>query len=197
MKNPFMPAPHTCRPGEASSAPRRLFFALTLPPALRRQMVDWRAAQFPAETGRPVAQDNLHLTLAFLGNVGAAQERALRAAAGRLRQPPFTLRLDDCGHWPGAGVVWLGCRRAPRELLQLAGWLRDRAARNGCHQNSLPFHPHISLWRQATKPVALPPDTPGWTADVSRFGLWLSAFDNGRVGYTLLQDWPLHRDGPQ
>ncbi|CAJ0999288.1 RNA 2',3'-cyclic phosphodiesterase [Sodalis praecaptivus] len=138
-----MPALSPRRPAYASCAPRRLFFALTLPPALRRQLVAWRAA------------------------------------AGRLRQPAFDLRLDDCGHWPGAGVVWLGCRRAPRELLQLAAWLRDRAARNGCYQNSLPFHPHISLWRQATRPVALPPDTPGWTTRVSRFGLWLSAFDNG------------------
>lgn len=85
----------------------------------------------------------------------------------------------------------------PRELLQRAAWLRDRAARNGCHQSSLPFHPHISLWRQATQPVALPPDTPGWTIRVGRFGLWLSAFDNGRVRYRLVQDWPLRRAGPQ
>lgn len=192
-----MPALSPRRPADASCAPRRLFFALTLPPALRRQWVAWRAARFPAETGRPVAQANLHLTLVFLGNVGAAQEQVLRAAAGRLRQPAFDLRLDDCGHWPGAGVVWLDCRRAPRELLQLAAWLRDRATRNGCSQNLLPFHPHISLWRQATQPVALPPDTPGWTTHVSRFGLWLSAFDNGRVRYRLVQDWPLRRDGPQ
>lgn len=38
-----MPALSPRRPADASCAPRRLFFALTLPPALHRQLVDWRA----------------------------------------------------------------------------------------------------------------------------------------------------------
>jgi 2'-5' RNA ligase len=36
----------------------------------------------PEDAGRPVAADNLHLTLAFLGEVSAEKQRALAALAG-------------------------------------------------------------------------------------------------------------------
>ena len=49
------------------SEPKRLFFALELPSAVQKQIVQWRATHFPEDAGRPVAADNLHLTLAFLG----------------------------------------------------------------------------------------------------------------------------------
>lgn len=170
---------------------RRLFFAIALPDDVRQAAIAWRAAQFPPEAGRPVAAANLHITLAFLGEVSANKERALRAAALRLRQPAFAITLDDCGHWPGAGVVWLGTRNAPRALLQLAQWLRAQAARNGCYQSPLPFHPHVSLLRQARRALALPSGTPGWQMKVERFGLYASDLDHGRSRYTLLESWPL------
>lgn len=75
------------------SEPKRLFFAIELPADVREQIVAWRAAHFPGEAGRPVAADNLHLTLAFLGEVSADKQKALAALAGRIRQPGFTLTL--------------------------------------------------------------------------------------------------------
>ncbi|QKO14989.1 2'-5'-RNA ligase [Dickeya solani] len=81
-----------------------------------------------------MAAANLHLTLAFLGEVSDAKIQVLQTLAGRIRQPAFTLNLNDAGHWPRPGVVWLGCRQAPRGLLQLAEMLRSQAARNGCYQ---------------------------------------------------------------
>lgn len=96
------------------SEPKRLFFALELPSAVQKQIVQWRASHFPEDAGRPVAADNLHLTLAFLGEVSAEKQRALAALAGRLRQPGFTLTLDDAGQWLRSRVVWLGTRQPPR-----------------------------------------------------------------------------------
>lgn len=81
---------------------------------------------FPPEAGRPVAAENLHLTLAFLGDVSADKQQALIALAGRIRQPGFTLNLDDAGQWLRSRVVWLGTRQSPRGLLQLANMLRAR-----------------------------------------------------------------------
>ncbi len=95
------------------SEPKRLFFALELPSAVQKQIVQWRATHFPEDAGRPVAADNLHLTLAFLGEVSAEKQRALAALAGRLRQPGFTLTLDDAGQWLRSRVVWLGTRQPP------------------------------------------------------------------------------------
>jgi len=170
---------------------RRLFFALPLPETLRQEVIEWRAAQFPAETGRPVSTENLHLTLAFLGEVSANKEQALRAAAAQLQQSAFTLTLDDYGHWPRPGVVWLGLRNPPQGLLQLAQWLREQAARNGCYQSPMPYYPHISLLRQAFTGVSSPAGTPGWQTEVTAFNLYHSAFENGRTHYILLESWPL------
>lgn len=71
------------------SEPQRLFFAIDLPAEIREQIIHWRATHFPPEAGRPVAADNLHLTLAFLGEVSAEKEKALSLLAGRIRQPGF------------------------------------------------------------------------------------------------------------
>jgi len=78
----------------------------------------------------------------------------------------------------------------------LAEVLRSHAARNGCYQSALPFHPHISLFRAATRPVAIPPATPNWTLDATEFGLYQSIYESGRTRYSLLQSWPLSPAAP-
>ncbi len=115
------------------SEPKRLFFALELPSAVQKQIVQWRATHFPEDAGRPVAADNLHLTLAFLGEVSAEKQRALAALAGRLRQPGFTLTLDDAGQWLRSRVVWLGTRQPPRAPAAA----RQHVARSGGAQRLL------------------------------------------------------------
>ena len=75
--------------------------------------------------------------------------------AGRIQQPPFTLTLDDAGQWLRSRVVWLGTRQPPR-MLQLANMLRAQAARSG-YQSPQPFHPHITLLRDARHAVPIPP----------------------------------------
>ncbi|VDZ87583.1 2'-5' RNA ligase [Lelliottia amnigena] len=130
------------------SESKRLFFAIEPPAKIQRQIVRWRAEHFQPDAGRPVASANLHLTLAFLGDVSADKQQALAKLAGRILQPGFTLNLDDAGQWLRSRVVWLGTRQPPRGLLQLANLLRAQAARSGCYQSPQPFHPHITLLRK-------------------------------------------------
>lgn len=86
------------RPATRSSAPAtdlRLFVALELPPAVRAALAAFRDAVAEPRTWRPIPDEALHLTLAFLGrrpegDVGAISE-VLRAAAG----PPPRLVLGS------------------------------------------------------------------------------------------------------
>lgn len=119
---------------------RRLFFALTLPSEVQQQIIHWRAARFPADAGRPVAAANLHLTLAFLGDVSDEKRQALCRLAGRINQPGFTLRLDDAGQWLRSSVVWLGPRQAPRGLAATGQY----APRPGCSQRLLSVSAAVS-----------------------------------------------------
>ncbi|CRH36628.1 2'-5'-RNA ligase [Pantoea ananatis] len=176
---------------ETAMASQRLFFAITPPEALQQQLVHWRAHTFNEDAGRPIAAANLHLTLAFLGDVSPETSTQLQTLASRIRQPAFDVALDDAGHWPRPGVVWLGCQRPPRGLLQLASLLRAQAARHGCGQPAQPFHPHVTLLRAATQPVALPPRGFHWQFSASEFSLFASEYVQGRTRYRTLASWPL------
>ena len=170
---------------------RRLFFALELPKEVQQQIIQWRATQFPEDTGRPVAADNLHLTLAFLGDISAEKQKALSQLAGRISQRGFNLTIDDAGQWLRSSVVWLGPRHAPLGLIQLANMLRSQAARNGCYQSPQPFHPHITIYRSTTRAVAIPSPNFHWKFKVDEFVLYESVFKQGRTRYQELQRWTL------
>ena len=173
------------------SESKRLFFAIEIPAKIQKQLVQWRADNFPADAGVPVAAANMHMTLAFLGEVSAEKQRALAAMAGRIRQPGFTLHLDDAGQWLRSRVVWLGTRQPPRGLLQLANMLRAQAARSGCYQSPQPFHPHLTLLRNAGQAVSIPAPGVHWDFPVTEFVLYESRYAGGRTRYTPLQRWTL------
>ncbi|MFG1173676.1 RNA 2',3'-cyclic phosphodiesterase [Erwiniaceae bacterium CAU 1747] len=170
---------------------KRLFFGLDLPKDIKQQIIRWRADGFPAEAGYPVAAEGLYLTLAYLGEISEEKTQSLMQLAGRIQQPAFTLTLDDAGHWPRSGMVWLGPHRAPRGLLQLAALLRAQAARHGCTQSPQPFHPHVTLLRQATQPVKLPARNFSWSLPVGRFVLFQSHFSRGRTRINEIKGWTL------
>ena len=173
------------------SESKRVFFAIEIPTKIQRQIVRWRAENFPDDAGRPVAAANMHITLAFLGEVSAEKQAALAKLAGRIRQPGFTLHLDDAGQWLRSRVVWLGTRQPPRGMLQLANMLRAQAARSGCYQSPQPFHPHLTLLRNTAHAVPIPAPGFHWEIPVSEFVLYESNFISGRTRYTPLQRWTL------
>ncbi|MFP1496623.1 RNA 2',3'-cyclic phosphodiesterase [Escherichia coli] len=134
----------------------------------------------------------MHLTLAFLGEVSAEKEKALSLLARRIHQPGFTLTLDDAGQWLRWRVVWLGMRQPPRGLIQLANMLPF----TGCPQRLfskriVQFHPHITLLRDASEAVTMPPPGFNWSYAVTEFTLYASSFARGRTRYTPLKRWAL------
>ncbi|MFO6427605.1 RNA 2',3'-cyclic phosphodiesterase [Escherichia coli] len=144
----------------------------------------------PPEAGRPVAADNLHLTVDF------------RRSERREREGAFSFSRTDSSTWfhsrlmtPDNGCVrvWCGCgcRQPPRGLIQLANMLRSQAARSGCFQSNRPFHPHITLLRDASEAVTIPPPGFNWSYAVTEFTLYASSFARGRTRYTPLKRWAL------
>ncbi|SUB18343.1 2'-5'-RNA ligase [Pantoea agglomerans] len=129
-------------------ATQRLFFAISLPDEMQQELVRWRADTFPAEAGQPVVAANLHLTLAFLGEVAPETSQRLQTLASRIVQPGFDLDLDDAGHWPRPGVVWLGLpARATRSVAA-----RQPAAGPGRPAWLLPEPPAVSSAHHAVTP---------------------------------------------
>lgn len=173
---------------------QQYFFALTLPRALQRSLVAWRAEHFPADYGRPLPAAGLMITLAWLGEISEPSVAALQQQAARIRQPAFTLTLNDAGHWPRSGHIWLGSRAAPSGLLQLAALLRSRAARQGCPQPSLPFHPHVRIIHQAFQPVKLPAPGFSWQTRMTDFSLMAIPGSGRRRASRCVARFPLLTD---
>jgi RNA 2',3'-cyclic 3'-phosphodiesterase len=78
----------------------RLFIAIRPPEAVRDRLVD---AMEAIEGARWVDEENLHLTLRFVGEVEREAANDLAAALGRISWPDFALRIEGVGHFKRAG----------------------------------------------------------------------------------------------
>ena len=129
----------------------RAFVAVELPRdvhdrlvAVVRDLARHRAAV------RWVRDDNLHLTLKFLGNVSAEALDALRAdLTVALRDtPPLAATVRGLGVFPDPRrprVVWAGGDCAP--LAAVSAAVDAAAARVGVAPETRPFSPHVTLGR--------------------------------------------------
>jgi len=187
-------------PGGAAAGPQngagdgslRLFFAVVPDAGARAALAALARDVAQAVRGRPPPAENLHLTLAFLGQVSAARRAALAAigAAAAAAAPPFLLTLDRVGAFRGAGIAWAGADRAPAELLQLVAALNDGLAAAGLPVERRPFHPHVTLARRGTRaPEGIAPAPLSWRVD----RLVLMASDTLSAGprYREVDAWPL------
>ena len=132
----------------------RLFFALWPDQATRNALHRLTRSVALSAGGRPVPARNLHLTLAFLGNVPAAELDAIAGAAGRIVPARAALRLDRLGYWPGSRVLWLGPSQPPAAVDQLARDLRAAMTELGVYRVRGSFRPHVTLARKVMQAPA-------------------------------------------
>lgn len=124
----------------------RLFVAIALPEPVQQQLAQLRRELAGARWVRP---EQLHLTLAFLGEVAEERLEQLTAALGSIRYQPFALQFDRLGCFPNQRhprVVWIGLQPNP-ELQRLAQAVQAAVTACGISLEERPFHPHITLAR--------------------------------------------------
>lgn len=189
-------------PAERTAAPAataRLFFALWPPAGVAGRLHAVAAQCAERAGGRLMRRDSLHLTLAFLGNLPAAEIDALRDIAGRLAAPRFSLALDRLGVWRRQRIVWAGCapESLPAGLPGLAATLAEALRAAGYGLETRAFVPHVTLLRGIAPTSdggarSALPELPAiiWPAD--EFVLVRSATGGAPGSYTVLARWPLH-----
>lgn len=93
--------------------------------------------------------DNLHLTLAFLGEIEPRRVEEVREAMDAVRVPSLELQFTHIGCFrrDGGDIWWLGL--APNDgLLELQKDLSDRLRAKGFPLENRRFSPHITLARR-------------------------------------------------
>lgn len=125
----------------------RLFIAIDLPEQQRRLLAELRDDLAGVRWVRP---EQLHLTLAFLGEVPQEMLAPLRQLLAQIRSVPFQLELGRLGCFPPRGiprVLWIGVQPQPL-LLQLERAVNSAVVSCGLTLEARPFSPHITLARR-------------------------------------------------
>lgn len=149
-------------PGFDVDEVHNLFFALQPGDALRAKIgaaaAALRASHAPA--GRWLREARYHLTLHYLGSFSRVPDDLVAraaAAAARVRETAFDLRLDRFGSFGHRAIpLWLGPSQTPTGLSVLHASLVAELAREGVRAGATSFVPHVTVLRDATRPLDAP-----------------------------------------
>jgi 2'-5' RNA ligase len=174
---------------EKQPGTRRLFFALWPDDATRAALNRTGKWLHQHWGGRRMRADTLHITLAFLGDLPAAQLDALLQGIHGIPVGTFELSLDQAGHWSHNRIGWLGLSQPAKPLENLVSALRDQLRALDIPFDARPHTPHITLLRKAQGGATVECLPVNWTVD--RFVLVRSNPQADGVHYYVLQTWQL------
>ncbi|MDO4845003.1 MAG: RNA 2',3'-cyclic phosphodiesterase [Oscillospiraceae bacterium] len=163
----------------------RLFIAISLSEGMKDALVRAQDALYDSGVrGNFTPEENLHLTLAFIGEYPDAG-RVLEALS-RVSFTPFELCLEGAGCF--GDLFWIGMRRSA-PLDALARKVRHALAEGGVPFDRKRFSPHITLIRRVSGklPVVVPERV---SMRVESFSLLRSDRGKGGMIYTTLGTIP-------
>lgn len=166
-------------------ASKRLFFALLPNQEVHQQLISL-SRSFPIVKGvEAVPNNNLHVTLQFLGDLEANERKCLEKKMVQTYVQNFSLRFDLYGYFKLSQTLWLGCSSYPRELTRLVNHLKSIGEHCGIDLDERIYKPHITLFKKVSK--ANFPDIPFTvTLNATEFHLMESVTEGGLTRYNKL-----------
>jgi RNA 2',3'-cyclic 3'-phosphodiesterase len=174
----------------------RLFVAVRPPEPIRDLLLD---AMEETADFRWQDDEQLHITLRFVGEVDRPVADDLADALGRVRAPKFQLRINGAGRFEqrSSGALWAGIE--PKEpLAALAAKVERVCQAVGLEPERRAFHPHITLarWkgRRSREVAAFLDRSRGLASDpfdVDQFILFESRLSKHGAHYEAVAAYPL------
>ena len=99
---------------------------------------------------KPVEQENIHLTLKFLGNVSASKLEEVKSALAQLTFPPFSLEINGAGAFPNLkrmNVIWVGVGEGWSQVELIFEQTEKLLHQLGFSRETRAFSPHITVAR--------------------------------------------------
>lgn len=167
----------------------RLFFALWPDDETRDQLYQV-ASQFSDEPVRLVDKSNLHMTLAFLGEVSEHVQKEVTRDAASIKAKPFTLTLTRVGWWEKPRIAWLGPEQLPPPLLELVETIAAILKPHGIKPDKRRYKPHVTIARKVKQNIVADNRfSINWT--INRFALVISEHGNNGIQYRVHNTWSL------
>lgn len=174
----------------------RLFVAIRPPEHVRDLLID---AMDDSPELRWVPDDNLHITVRFIGEVERPLGDDIAACLADIRCPAFELRLVGVGMFDqrNGGAVWAGVDPKP-PVAGLAAKVDRACVAAGLEPERRAFHPHLTIaryhrrnkgladdWLQRYRALASEPFA------VDHFTLYESRLSRHGAHYEAVADYPL------
>jgi 2'-5' RNA ligase len=123
----------------------RLFVAIRPPEIIRDLLID---AMNDSPDLRWVGDEQLHLTLRFIGDVERPLANDIADALSTIRFPAFDLRIAGIGRFErrSGGALWAGVE-PKKPVAELAAKVDRACVSVGLEPERRAFHPHITLAR--------------------------------------------------
>jgi 2'-5' RNA ligase len=173
----------------------RLFVAIRPPAAIRERLLSVMGG---VQNARWQDDDQLHLTLRFIGEVDRHRAEDVAAALGSIRHPPFEIAVDSVGTFAkrGKGALWAGL--SPHaELKSLHKKVDQACLRVGIEPDGRAYHPHITIARLARSTGPVEPFIERWAGvssppfTVDSIALYESRLGSEGASYTIVERYPL------
>lgn len=167
----------------------RLFIAINFNSDTRNRVLALRdALRSRSERGNFSVPENLHLTLAFLGECDDKQITAAKAAMDTIRFEPFRIDIERVGRFKRAGgdIWWAGVHES-KALLDLQRKLADRLIAEGFALEKRKYSPHITLGREVVT-NASPWEIAPFGEIAGKFDLMKSERIRGKLTYMAIYE---------
>ena len=173
----------------------RLFVAIRPPHDIRERLLSLMGG---VQNARWQTEDQLHLTLRFIGEVDRHQAEDIAAATGSIRHAAFEIALSGVGRFGrhGKGALWAGVTPHD-ELKPLHKKLDQALARVGIAPETRAYHPHITLARLGRNAGPVEPFIERWAGlssppfPVGNVCLYESRLGSEGATYSIVERYPL------
>ena len=169
----------------------RLFIAINFPDEIKAAIVKIRnSLKETAFRGNFTLDENLHLTLVFLGECDVRQTDAIKSVMDEIMFPEFTLTLDKVGYFKrdNGNTWWIGLKEN-KSLSDLQADLIKRLKQKGFVLENRKYTPHVTIGREVKTGVFIKPEVPQASFNVTSIELMKSERVNGKLTYTQVYSW--------
>jgi len=165
----------------------RLFIAINFPTEVKATIMQSRdILKQAALQGNFSLDENLHLTLVFLGECDVRQANTIKAVMDNTRFEAFTLSLDKVGRFKRhCGDTWWIGLKTNKTLSDLQAALTIRLIQKGFMLEDRQYSPHVTIGREIKlRPGFITPEIPQVSFTIASIDLMKSERINGKLTYT-------------
>ena len=163
----------------------RLFIAINFNNETRSRLLALRdELRGKSERGNFSVPENLHLTLAFIGEVNPKEVDKIKAIMDTVTFEPFETAVGRLGTF-SRGTLWWAGLREDKPLMDLQREIEHKLALCGFEMDGRKYSPHITLGREvatSAKPWQIEP----FGETVGQIDLMNSERINGNLTYTAI-----------